>query len=228
MTTLTTARVAELPRVNLLPPEIAAASQLRRLQVLLGLLLLGVLAVVVMLFLWANGQVGSAEDELTVAQAETANLESQIADYAKVPEVNAQVDAAQAALVTAMTPEIRWSFLMNDLSLTIPNSSRLTTMTATNGAAAVQIDGVSAAVPTQLGQPTMGSITFSGKSTSPDAVAAWLQALSRQDSYLSPTLQSSTLDDTEATVGTVYLVDSTTSLSFEAASKRFERVLEGE
>ena len=34
----------------------------------------------------------------------------------------------------------------------------------------------------------MGSITFTGKSTDFDAVAAWLQTLARQEGYIEPTV----------------------------------------
>ena len=228
MTTLTAARVAELPRVNLLPPEIAQASRLRRLQIVLGLGLLVVLGLVAMLFLWVSGQVNAADVELADAQAVGASLQADVAEYAEVPAVNAQVDAAQTALVAAMLPEIRWSFFLNDLSLTIPQSSRLTSLTATNGAAAAQLGGVSAALPTQLGQPTLGTMTFAGKTSSFDGVASWLQSLARQDGYIDPTLQAVAKDAEGTTQGTVYTVSSSTSLSLEAASKRFEQVLESE
>ena len=43
------------------------------------------------------------------------------AKYAEVPKVYAQVDAAEADLELAMGQEIRYSFVLNDLSLTIPS-----------------------------------------------------------------------------------------------------------
>ena len=80
----------------------------------------------------------------------------------------AEVDAAQANLVTAMTPEIRWSFYLNDLSLTIPRTTRLTTHD--RGQRRRRRPAGPAAPPTTSAshlsaQPTMGSITFTGKST---------------------------------------------------------------
>ena len=43
--------------------------------------------------------------------------------YADVPKVYAAVDAAEAQLKLAMGHEIRYSFVLNDLSLTIPPTS---------------------------------------------------------------------------------------------------------
>ena len=101
-------------------------------------------------------------------------------------------------------------------------------MTATNTAADVQLDPAAVPPSTQLGQPTMGTLTFSSKTSSFDAVAAWLQSLSRQDGYLEPTMQTAAKDEGAETAGTVFSVSSTTSLSLEAASMRYEQVLESE
>lgn len=230
MTTLTPTRLAAMPRVNLLPPEIAAAARLKRLKGMLGVMVLAVLAVVVLGFLYVSSQVGSAEEELATAEAEGASLQAEVATYAEVPQVLAQVQAAQDDLVTAMTPEIRWSFYLNDLSLSIPNTTRLTNMTVVNSAAAAQLDAGTAATVqvTPLGAPTMGSVTFSGKSTDFDAVAAWMQTLARQQGYVEPSVQSVVRAESENTVGKFYTVESSVWLSPEAASGRYLQIANGE
>lgn len=232
MTTLTPTRLAQMPRVNLLPPEIAAEAKLKRLKAILGLTVLAVMALLVLAFLWMSGQVGSAEEELATAQTTGNALEAEAATYAEVPEVLAAVDAAQANLMTAMTPEIRWSFYLNDMSLTIPRTTRLATMTAVNTEAAAQLDGglvpVEGAAVTPLGSATIGSVTFSGRSTDFDAVAAWLQSLARQDGYLEPYVQNVSKPQSENTVGTYYDVESNTQLSSEALSERYLLIANGE
>ena len=231
MTTLTVARVAELPRINLLPPEIEQAARLRKLQVLLGVLLLAVLGVVGLLFTWANTQVSAANDSLTTAQAEGVQLQQQVDSYAKVPEVQAQVTSAEDALVTAMTPEIRWSYLMNDMSLAIPSTSRLITWTATNTAAAAQVGSTTTTAPTTTLAPaeeSMGSVTYKGSVHKFEDAATWLNSLAGQSSYTDPTLTSEILNVPTTTQGRVWTVDSGATLSLDAASNRFEQVLEGE
>lgn len=236
MTTLTKTPLADLPRVNLLPPEIEEAARLRRLQVLLALLLLGLLGLVAMAFVWAGSQVSAAEGDLQDAQAEGATLQAEVDTYAEVPLVQGQVAATQSALVTAMTPEIRFSFLMNDMSLAIPSSSRLSNWTAINTDAAEQIGAVTgsaATAPTSdpalaaAEAESMGTVTFEGKSNSLDGVASWLQSLAAQDSYIAPSLASAVKDDNDTT-GTVYTVSSSALLSLDAASDRYQQVLEGE
>lgn len=228
MTTLTPTRLAQMPRVNLLPPEIAAAAKLKRLKLMLGLLVLGAMSLVVLGYLFASSRIGGAEESLAAAQADGAQLQADVATYAEVPQVLAEVDAAQANLGTAMTPEIRWSFYLNDLSLTIPKTTRLTSMTVVNTAAADQVSGAVTEVGTPLGAVTMGSITFSGKSTDFDAVAAWLQSLARQEGYLEPSVQNVTKADGEGAEDTFYDVESNTQLSLEAASGRYLQIVNGE
>ena len=232
MTTMTPTRLAQMPRVNLLPPEIAASCQAQATPD----------------SSWAHwysrswrwwswyssmvtGQVSGAEDGSGTAEAEGNALAADVATYAEVPQVLAEVDVAQANLVTAMTPEIRWSFYLNDLSLTIPNSTRLVSTTAVNEAAAAQLSGTvdtTGGVLTPLGQASMGSVTFSGRSTSFDAVAAWLQSLARQKGYVEPTVQSVIKAEGTDTAGSFYDTETSTQLSLEAASERFLTIANGE
>ncbi len=230
MTTLTPTRLAQMPRVNLLPPEIAEAAKLKRLKVMLGALLLAAMAAVVLIYFFVSSQLGGAQDDLSTAQAQGNALQSEVATYAEVPMVLAEVDAAQANLATASTPEIRWSFYLNDLSLTIPKTTRLTAITALNDAAAAQLGGTvttAEGLSTPLGQASMGSIAFTGRSTNFDAVAAWLQSLAKQKGYLEPSVQNVTKSAGD-TAGTYYDVESSTQLSLEAASGRFLTIANGE
>lgn len=220
MTTLTVARVSEMPRVNLLPPEIAQAAKLRRLQMLLGLLVLGAFVIAGLLFMWASAKVGAEQDALDAVNAEGAQLTAEKAEFAEVPAVEASLAAAEASLIQAMAPEIRWSYLMNDLALTTPNSVRLASMTATNTAAASQIEAQETTA-TLLGQPTVGSVQFVGKAESFDGVAAWLNSLARQSEwYLEPTVSSIVKSDAADTEGDVYDFVGSASLSPEALSGR--------
>lgn len=228
MTTLTPTRMAQMPRVNLLPPEIAAAAKLRSLKLMLGLLVFAAMVLVVVGYLIVSSRIGGAEDALAEAQTYGTQRQADVATYAEVPQVLAEVDAAQVNLETAMTPEIRWSFYLNDLSLTIPKTTRLSNITAVNSAAAEQLTAAPTVVGTPLGALPMGSITFSGKSTDFDAVAAWLQSLSRQQGYLEPSVQGVTKAEADGADGTFYDVESNTQLSVDAASGRYLQIANGE
>ena len=92
-------------------------------------------------FLWysAHSSVAGAQQELAAAQAPADTpFRSEAAKYADVPKTYAQVTAAEAELTTAMGNEIRFSFVLNDLSLTIPAKVWLTQVTITQ-----DVDGTS-------------------------------------------------------------------------------------
>ena len=217
MTTLTATRAAALPRVNLLPPEIEQAEKLARLKKLLAVVVLGALVLAGMLYFWASGQVSSAQSELDAAQAENATLQAEAAQYAEVPLVAQQVVTAETNLATAMAPEVRVSFLMNDLSLTIPQSVRLNTLSIvvapSDPAAATAAPGVPYV-------PSVGTVTYTGKAVSYDAVASWLQSFRKQPSFEDPYAQSITKDE-DVTVDTVYSWASSAQLTEAAKSNRF-------
>ncbi len=174
--------VIALPRVNLLPPEIEEQRRFKRTQAGLGLGVAAVAGAVGVALLLATAQANSAQEDLDVAQARNRTLTQQQAQYAEVPLVYAQVEAAQARLSQAMGREIRWSFVMNDLSIITPDKVWLTSMTVTpnNDAAAPVADA------TQYLTPGIGSVSFEGKAYKHNDVAAWLVALGKQAGLAQP------------------------------------------
>ena len=74
----------------------------------------------------------------------------------------------------------------------------------------------------------MGSVTYKGSVHKFEDAATWLNSLAGQSSYTDPTLTSEILNVPTTTQGRVWTVDSGATLSLDAASNRFEQVLEGE
>lgn len=220
MTTLTVGRVTELPRVNLLPPEVAQASQFRRLQIMLGLIVVATLAAIAASYVFVSGQVTSAQAALDDAQAQNAALTAEAAQYADVPRVQAELAKAQLDLTRAMSPEVRWSFYLNDLSLTIPNNVRLTNMVIVQPVSLdPQVTDLKPISP--MGTPGIATINFEGKAASYDAVASWLRSLARQKGYSDPTL-TTVADATESgQVGKVYTFSSSVTVTDKAYSGRY-------
>lgn len=218
-TTLTAARTAALPRVNLLPPEIAEAARLRKVKAGLGAVVVGAVAVVGLLYVQATGAVNDAQDQLTAAQARTTQITAETAKYSDVPKVYAQVAAAQAQLEQAMGQEVRWSFYLNDLSLTMPPHVWLTQLAVTtnNGAAGATPAGGGAA---SLSTPGIGSVKFSGIAYEHNDVAAWLDALAKQKGYADAYFSKSEEDPDTLSRPTVKFESSVTVTS-DALSGRY-------
>jgi Tfp pilus assembly protein PilN len=222
MTTLTVARAAAMPRVNLLPPEIGEAAKFRRLQMVLGAVVLGALGIVIALWFMAKGDASAAQNQLDDAGAQQTQLQAQVAQYADVPAVYTAVSTAQGQLSTAMAGEIRWSFLLGNLSLTIPDTSRLTDFTATE---VLPDDPSLLTTPpvSPVGTPGIGTITFAGKANNINAVAAWLVSLSHQKAYADPYLSTIAKSDTSVGTGKSALdFTSSVTIDADALSHRFD------
>lgn len=216
--TLTPARTAALPRVNLLPPEIAEAARLRKVKAGLGAVVVGAVAVVGLLYVQATGAVNHAQDQLSAAQAQTQQINSETAKYSDVPRVYAQVAAAQSQLEQAMGQEVRWSYYLNDLSLTIPPHVWLTQLqVTTNGATTASPAGSGGT--TSLTTPGIGSVKFSGVAYAHNDVAAWLDALAKQKGYADAYFSKSEEDD-KLSRPTVKF-DSTVTVTSDALSGRY-------
>jgi len=202
--------VVALPKVNLLPPEIAEQARFRRIQIALGGGVLAALGVVALLYVGASSSLSEANAELETANAAGAQLQAESAKYGDVTAVYARAAAAEAMLTQAMGEEVRYSQFLNDLSLTVPEN--------------VWVKNVSfaqAAVPPALGStvPGIGTVTFTGVGFKHDDVAVWLESLAKQKGYTNPYFSSST----EALVGTRKTVNftSTVTMTPDALSKRY-------
>jgi Tfp pilus assembly protein PilN len=213
--------LAMLPRVNLLPPEIAAAQRLRAVQAGLGAGVLAALVVVGGLFVVATGQQHSAASDLDTAKAKGTSLEAEQAKYADVPKVYAEVDARNAQLTQAMGKEVRWSYFLNDLSLRTPAKVWLSNIAVTEtiddstvpAAAAPTVGGAA------WGVAGIGTVTFSGHGYTHNDTAAWLRALASQPGLTQPYFTKSQQQVIGSTPAVAF--DSQAVITDKALSGRF-------
>jgi Tfp pilus assembly protein PilN len=199
-----------LPRVNLLPPEIAETRRFRRIQMGLGGAVLGAVGIVALAYVAAMGSVSSAQEDLDTANARNAQLQTETAKYAGVTAIYARAAAAQAMLTQAMGEEVRFSQLLNDLSLSVPENVWLKEVTFNQNAA----NAAPAGSATTLSTSGIGTVTFTGVGFKHDDVAVWLESLAGQKGYADPYLSSST----EALLGTRKTVNFTSSASLTPAA----------
>lgn len=226
----------QLPRVNLLPPEIAEQARVRKVQAGLGVCLLGSAAVVAALFVSATHGVSSANSELAAAKAEKTQLQGQIVKYRDVTAIYAQADAARAQLRTAMWDEVRYSQVLNDLSLSVssnvwlknlaiapagPTASAAGAASGTPSATAATAQSGTALAAGQLAGTPVATLTVQGVGFSHDDVAAWLDSLAGVKHYTDPYFSNST----EALLGSRPTVNfsSTATINGLALSGRYTR-----
>lgn len=214
MSTTTAVTTATFPRVNLLPPEIAEETRFRSVRALLALSVVGALAIVGGAYVFASGQVSDAEETLAAAQATNATLKAEEAKYAEVPRVYAAVALAQKQLYVAMGQEVRYSYVLNDLALTIPDDVWLTSLTVEQN-----VDGTEP-VEGAWGSPAIGTVSYKGTAVSYNDVAAWLDVLGKNsdltDPYLSSAKAGEPIGDTD-----VLEFESSAALTTDALSNRY-------
>lgn len=221
MSTITTARTAQLPRVNLLPPEIAADRRFRVLQAGLGVAILVALLIIGGIYLLAAAAQGRAEDELAVSQAAQVKLDREVAQYAEVPAVFAQVAKAETQLKTAMGSEVRWSNYLSDLTSRVPADVALTRiefMQKPSGNVTT-VGGV------DTGGAIIANIDYKGVALAPGAngsranLATWLESLAKHKSYANPYFVLSEADPKKKTP--IVEFSSSVDVNEQALSRRY-------
>jgi len=222
---------AAFPRVNLMPDEIAEEARIRRAKLaLVGAAAVSV-AVVGSLYMLAGAEVNSAQESLDQATARGAVLATEVAQYADVPKARADLASAQAQQYLAMGGEVRWSFLLNNLSLTMPRGTSLTEFKGTidgvppAAAKAGPNDATSVSI---LGKPAIGEITYAGEARGYTDVAALLDVLAKQKTLVDPYPGAVQVAEAAATGsgttggGQGYTFNATASVSDKALSHRYD------
>jgi Tfp pilus assembly protein PilN len=205
-----------LPRVNLLPPEIAAAAKFRRFQFAMGGAVVAAVVIVGGLYVHGQSAVKSAQSDLDTAKAEYATAQQQLQSLQSVADVYSQVAAKEAMLQAAMGQEIRWSNYLADLSLRIPDRVWLESITATE--TATGLGGATAAAPAGggLGTAGIGTINFTGKAFAHDDVATWLDMLAKERGFADAYFTNSTKSRPE---GQRKLIDFASSVTLTDQAK---------
>ena len=205
---------ATVPRVNLLPPEILEARGFARMQ---RAMVAGVVAVVLLAGAgtwWASTGVSAAQATLDVAQTESNQLQAEKAKYAAVPQVTAQVDAAELARQQAMSLDMLWYSYLNQVALATTQDVWLTKLTASLAAPT----GTDPLAPTGI-----GTVKIDGAATSHDDVAGWLEALNRITGIKGTELTADSRDGkTDQNTGEVTFT-STSTVTSDALSHRYDR-----
>ncbi|BEP16047.1 hypothetical protein acdb102_43580 [Acidothermaceae bacterium B102] len=187
MTTQTTiVGTPTLPRVNLLPPEIAEARILKQYRVgAAGAVVLAFLAVGG-LYMNAHSGVAGAQSALNASTAKTGQLTSQQRVLTQQTSIKDTVASAQATLATALSPEILWSHYLQDMSVALAGNYWFTSLALASG-------GGAAATPLADGT-AVGSVTIQGKAVTHNDVSALLGALANEKGLSHPVFTSSAED----------------------------------
>lgn len=206
-------RTGTLPRVNLLPTEISEGAKFRNLQAALALVVILAVAVIGVMTYFASGEVSDAQTQVDAAQAQTTILNHEITSFATVPATYAQVALAKAQLAQAMGQEVRYSFVLRDLSLSIPSSVYLQTFTITQP---VDTPGTVAGAWGGLG---ITNVTVHGTAGTLNDVAAWLDSLTKSTYYADPYVTTANRGDVKK--ATPFTFDGSVIITPKALTNRY-------
>jgi Tfp pilus assembly protein PilN len=185
-TSTTSTRVFDLPRVNLLPPEIFEKRQLQRAQAALGLVVLVAVVGVGLVYINGGSAVTDAKSRLAASQTTQSQLQGQLNKLSYVTAEAGQAQAAQGMLTQATGSAIPFSTYLADLSLLTPKNVWFTAVTVTSTVSPGSLVAGAAA------PDTVGTVTFSGLALAHNDVATWLDNAAKEGGFADPYFTAST------------------------------------
>ena len=220
--------VTVLAAVNLLPRTYALRAAVTRAKVFAAGAVMVALLLALLGWLVASQRRSAAQEALDAATAQRAVLQAEAVKYSDVPRVFAAVADAQGQLQLAMGNEVRWSFFLNDLALTMPSGVSLDSLTLTSPGPGAPVQagapssvGAAAAGATTSGAgvPALGTMTVSAKAFTYNTVANWLDSLAKLPTLADPYVGGISASTEEGTKIVTFTSDS--SVTSEALSKRY-------
>ncbi|WP_028046326.1 hypothetical protein [Cellulomonas sp. URHE0023] len=210
-----------LPQVNLLPPEVRAARGLVNVKRWLAIALVIVVVGIGLVYAIALFAKGSAEDSLASEQARTDELQAEVAKYAEVPRVLANLARTEDALKLGTSTEIQWKTYLDAITAVLPADVSIDSFTV------AQSTPWMAAAGTQdpLVTPGVANISFTVRASTLPDTAAWLDALDSIPNVSSPSMSMASL--TADTGEPYFAVTSTLQVDATAVVPRFADTKEG-
>ena len=160
-----------MTQVNLLPTEVREGQKSRR--ALAAVILAVGAAVFLLLFIYTlqTARLANANHKLADQQAKNQGLQTQIDSLQQFAQLKAEVALRQTLTLQALQNQVRWSGVLRDISMVIPNQMWLTGMNA------------------QVSETLVGTIQFQGMAADNPTIALWLSRLVRvtgwENSWLS-------------------------------------------
>ena len=178
-----------MKRMNLLPPEERAKASRERGLMWVIIALVALIAILGVVYLWQNNQVGDKEDQAAQLEADIAAVQTQAAalqQYAVLQTKRTEMTATASEIDAARVP---WSTIFEEISLVIPENVRLQSLTC--AVPANMLPGAAAA-PEVAGTELAADITFTGQTYEHKDVAEFMTRLGLLPQLTNIQLSSST------------------------------------
>jgi type IV pilus assembly protein PilM len=205
-------------KFNLLPPEVAEKSRMKRIQ---ERTLIGSVAVIALLVLfggWKFLQVHSAQNKVNDLQANISSLNSQVPKYDLVVAANNAYTKGLARRTSVLNSAVDWPLALSsligitptDASVQTFNGSQLTDVSGSTSATA----GTSPTAGTGTKSAAIGTINLNvtGPGPSLSISKAWIDAVSTSQYFANP-LQGATTVNPDSTISFPFTISITPSAS---------------
>lgn len=204
---------AAAAQVNLLPQQVRDKRRLSSARRLLGLGLVGLLALGVVGYGAAFYQGIDAADQLDAAQAQSAQLAAEENKYAEVPQIKLKTAQVEAARIAATTDtEILWQPVLASFAASLPSGTTVQTLT-------VQPTEATSALADPLAIAGVATLQFTARSETVPDVAAWMDSLAAVPGFTDVRVTAATQSTNESS--TYYDVQGTLQLSSTLLAHRF-------
>jgi Tfp pilus assembly protein PilN len=194
-----------MTQVNLLPGDVKQRLKTRQLTVLVGMVSAIVIAGLLAFFVLQSHKLASANSALTAANSENQQLQAKVTSLSRFQQLADAKDAQQQTVQTAKAGTVQFSGIMHDLSMVIPSTVYLNSVTANLSLG----DGASTQANTG---GIIGNIQFQGSASDHLAVALWLTRLAQVNGWDNSWITASTKRGTTADGSKTDWVDFTGSV----------------
>jgi Tfp pilus assembly protein PilN len=195
-------------QINLIPSEIAERRRARQITLMLGAAGLALIGVLVLIFIIQAARLSGERGNLEAQERTNQRLQRRVTQLQGFAQLQQTLRTKEQLLGQLTANEVRWSLLLNNISLVIPSDVWLT-----NFSGSVQLAS-GPTTPTTTGP--VGTIQVSGSTFTHLDVARWLSRLSGVDEFLFPYLSLSSKAASETTT----LVDFNSSVQLSQESLR--------
>ena len=201
-----------IPRVNLLPPEVAQAAKARSLHGGLSLLVVAVMMLVGAGYGAASLNAGAVQQRLNGANQRTTQLLEQQKKYVEVRKITKDLALTTAARQVGASTEINWRSYLESIQMSLPSGTAIATFSARSSSPLVEFAQSTAPLQGQR----IAELKFSATSDSLPDVQAWLNALAKLKGFVDATPGTVTLASEGTYTATIIM-----HINEQALSNRF-------
>lgn len=179
-------------QINLLPSDIAERRRARQITLMLGAAGLALVAVLVLVFIIQAARLSGERGNLAEQERTNDRLQRQVTQLQGFAQLQTTLRTKEQLLGQLTANEVRWSLLLNNISLVIPSDVWLTNLSGS-------VQAVTGPTPTPTPTGPVGTIQVAGSTFTHLDVARWLSRLSGVDEFLFPYLSLSSKTASETT-----------------------------